>query len=277
MIDYDLQIPPGLPDHERVLCAILNYFSVMEGVSGAFLSGSTASGEMDADSDLDVGILFYSSAERETCWAKRWDWDIAPWFHRFDADHIKPYFVIYLYEPDIKADINLYTPEDLPTFTGSPYRVLWDKVGVLDYFIGSLGVPEGLGPDWENVVHEDERFWAWTFYCYSHVHRGEYYHVAYEFPVLRDILEQWTARLAGYPGFNSRRIDQEPRFAILLQHDIFPKPERSSLKLALLQSISFQRILREKVETFFLAKGRDLRWNTSDDAIVKITGLVESL
>ena len=75
---------------------------------------------MDQDSDLDIGIFFGNPTDREKTWKNRWDWSVAPWFHRFDADHIKPHFVIYLFESNIKADINLYVQAELPGAGGAP-------------------------------------------------------------------------------------------------------------------------------------------------------------
>jgi len=274
---FEVETTRHLPQHDRVLKTILDFFFQQEGVSGCYLSGSTAAGDMDEDSDLDLGVLFHSVKERDAAWLGRWEWDIAPWFHRFDADHIKPYFVIYFFEPDIKADINLYLRDDLPPLEGGPYEIVWDQMGTLGSWIDSLGEAQEVEPDWDQVVHEDERFWAWTFYCYSHVHRGEYYHVAFEFPVLRDILEQWAAKLAGYPGFNSQRLEREPFSGDLFSYDLFPKPDPGSLKSALKDAICYQLDLREAIEDRFKGQGTVLDWKTSREAVEKITALVDGL
>ena len=87
-----MRIPP---DHARVLDAIVDFFGAQPGVVGGFASGSLAYGGMDELSDLDLGIVVEDEAVRERLWESRWDWQIAPWFHRFDADHVRPHFVIY--------------------------------------------------------------------------------------------------------------------------------------------------------------------------------------
>jgi len=89
-------------------------------VIGAWLSGSAARGDADEYSDLDIGVCFGDPAARAAAWSHRWEWPIAPWFHRFDADHVRPYFVIYLFEEAVKADIALYVPDDLPPPEGGP-------------------------------------------------------------------------------------------------------------------------------------------------------------
>src|SRR5438477_509704 len=81
---------------------------------GAWVSGSLASRNADAYSDIDVGVCFRDEPSRKAMWSHRWDWPIAPWFHRFDADHVRPFFVIYFFEPAVKADIALYVDDELP-------------------------------------------------------------------------------------------------------------------------------------------------------------------
>lgn len=79
---------------------------------------------MDQYSDIDLGIVFESDETRELAWSDRWNGSLEPWFHRFDADHIKPYFVIYLFEPCVKADINFCTLTDLPPGREPPTKSL---------------------------------------------------------------------------------------------------------------------------------------------------------
>jgi hypothetical protein len=269
---FEIEATKDLPDHDALFEVMLNFFDQTPGVIGCFVSGSTATGHMDVDSDLDVGIVFADADQRTAAWEKRWEWQIAPWFHRFDADHIKPYFVIYLFEPEIKADINLYLIDDLPGAAGGPYVIVWDDTGALNEWVNALVEQEPRSPDWREGVHEDERFWAWLFYLYNHVHRGEYYHCAYEFPVLRDIVEKWVARLGGYAHFGSRRLESAPWAGRLLVCDLFPKPDRASLKSCLLSVIDIQLELRKEI-----AKKLDVDWKTDDKAIAKISQLIRAL
>jgi hypothetical protein len=78
-------------------------------ISGAFLSGSGAAGGMDFYSDLDFGFLCTSDEAKETIWQERFDLRLPSWFHRMDADHVKPYFIIYLFEPHLHVDLCFYT------------------------------------------------------------------------------------------------------------------------------------------------------------------------
>jgi len=284
MKDFSVEATKHLPDHDAVLNAILNFFYQTPGVTGCFLSGSTATGQMDVDSDLDLGVVFQDTAQRVEVWEKRWDWQIAPWFHRFDADHIKSHFVIYFFEPTVKADMNLYVNDDLPSAAGGPYHVVWDKTGSLTDWANALvaGATKTAGataakqavssPDWREVVHEDERFWAWLFYLYNHVHRGEYYHCAYEFPVLRDIIEKWAARLAGQARFESRRLESATWAGRLLACDLFPRPDRVSLKACMVNAIEIQLELRSEIENKM-----GVSWKTNERAIVKISRMIDDL
>jgi predicted nucleotidyltransferase len=271
MKHFGIEATKHLPDHDAVLDAILNFFYQAPGVVGCFLSGSTATGHMDVDSDLDLGVVFQNAGQRTEVWEKRWEWQIAPWFHRFDADHIKPHFVIYLFEPAIKADVNLYLNDKLPPAAGGPYAIAWDETGSLNDWVNTLPKQEPSSPNWRVVVHEDERFWAWLFYLYNHVHRGEYYHCAYEFPVLRDIVEEWVARLAGYAHFESRRLESTAWAERLLAYDLFPGPDRESLKVCMLNAIEIQLELRREITKL------DVAWKTKARAIAKITELVKDL
>lgn len=258
--------------HKKIIHGIFSFFNNTPGVAGCFVSGSTAKGTMDIDSDLDLGILIEDKERRESIWDNRWDWNIAPWFHRFDADHIKSYFVIYLFEPHIKADINLYIKEDLPGMKGAPYKIIWDTHGILGKWQDELKSTTREPVDWSNVTHEDERFWAWLFYLYSHIHRGEYYNGAMEFPAIRDIFEQWTAKLHNYNSFDSRRLECKPFAKELIHEDFFPKPDIKSLKKALLRSIKYFLKLREQIED-----RQKIKWKTSKKAVKKISELIRKL
>jgi len=273
---FGIDATAQLPDHDALLDAILGYFQRTPGVIGCFLSGSTARGEMDVDSDLDVGVVLESAEQRTRVWESRWEWQIAPWFHRFDADHIKPHFVIYIFDPParaaaIRADINLYLVDDLPPAAGGPFVLAWDDTGALRAWLDGLPQLKQAAPDWSVAIHEDERFWAWLVYLYNHVHRGEYYHCAYGFPELRDILEQWVARLGGQARFGVRRLDSAPWAERLLANDLFPKPDRASLKACMLAAIELQLELRSEIEA------RGVTWKTEPRAIGKVTRLIESL
>lgn len=122
------------------------------------------------------------------------------------------------------------------------------------------------------VVHKDERFWAWLFYLYNHVHRGETYHCAYEFPILRDIIEKWTAGLAGLARFESRRLESAMWAGRLLACDLFPGPDQASLKACLLNVIEMQLALRREI-----ASKLDVSWKTIERAIARISRQVQGL
>ena len=258
-----------LPDHRRVLEAVLALFRKDEPAIGAWVAGSVARGDTDAYSDLDVGICFRDEPSRVAAWSHRWDWPIAPWFHRFDADHVRPYFVIYLFDAadrdgtPVKADLALYLENELPPPEGGPYRVAWDDAGLLRDWAARTADRHA---DWALAPHEDERFWAWTFYCLQHVQRGEYYEIASELHWLRGIVEVWRARLAGRARFDLRRAEQSYDLTDLA--DTFPAPNRKALQAALLKLIELHERQRAEI---------DAEWRTSEEARTRIRAMVEML
>jgi hypothetical protein len=267
--------PSLLPaDHQRVLERIVHFFQGQAGAVGGCVSGSVAVRAADEYSDLDLAIFFADEQARDEMWKKRWDWEIAPWFHRFDADHVRPFFVIYLFEPDVKADLALNLATDPPSPGGAPYEVLWDTASEITKWVeaSNAGRQRDLPPDWGDAVHEEERIWAWIYWCARHVQRGEYYDVASDFHTLREIVEAWHARLCGNAFFELRRVhEREPetmhRFA-----DLFPRPTRESLKQALRVLIEIHDQQREEVDDS-LRTG----WRTAPEARERIRQLVDGL
>lgn len=264
----------SLPDHQTVLKKAIEYFQKQSGVTGMFISGSLVSGQMDPYSDLDLGIVFSDTKARDQVWVRRWDWNIHDWFHRFDADHVKPYFVIYIFEPKVKADINLYLESDLPDGEGAPYKVVWDQSSKLGQWANSINLLSKKGPDWAEVVHEDERFWAWIFYTYLHTARGEYYDVAAAFgPYLRDIVEKWQARLSGQNKFQFRRVElREPEPFKTRIKLCFPNPSRESLKTAMLALIEIYREQHAEI-----SRRLNPKWRTRFTSTKEIEDRVRSL
>jgi len=141
--------------------------------------------------------------------------------------------------------------------------VAWDDPGVLADWATRRS---GRTADWTLAVHEDERFWAWTYYCLRHVERGEYYEVAGELHWLRGIVEAWRARLVGHPAFSYRRAESQYDVADLAE--TFSRPERQELKRALLRLIELHELQRA---------GIDADWRTTDAARTRIRAMVEAL
>lgn len=260
-------------EHARVLERVVEFFRGYPGVVGGSVSGSIARGIADEYSDVDVGIFFSDDESRERAWSNRWDWEIAPWLHRFDADHVKPYFVIYIYEPGVKTDLPLYVVGQPPEPGGAPYEVLWDDTAEVTAWVeASNAGRQEIAPDWTEAAHEDERLWAWAYYGLRHIQRGEYYDVATDFHMLRHIVEAWHARLGGKGFFDVRRVhEREPEVVIALSH-LFPRPERGSLKRALLELIAIHERQRADVEA-----RHGIEFRTSQESREKIRKWVEEL
>lgn len=263
----------SLPKHQMLFEQILSYFKGKAEVSGIFLSGSGAVGNMDRYSDLDLGFVCSSSAAREKIWNKRFEWDLPMWFHRMDADHVKPHFIIYLFEPDIHVDLAFYTLEALLQSAGAPYYIVWDSTGSLEKWAQDMNSFPGAAPDWENVIHEDEQFWTWIHYSWCHVARGEYYDIASQFEFLRRIPHTWYARLKGKPVFDSRRLEQKGDAEFIqTMSRTYASPDLLTLKnalLALIEIHNYQRSQLDKILTPY--------WKTSSAARIRITQLVQNL
>lgn len=262
-----------LPDHRNLCDSLFGFFYTLSGISGAFIGGSGASGKMDFHSDLDLGFICSDNTIKEEIWQQRFEWKLPSWFHRMDADHVKPYFVIYLFEPHIHVDLVFYTPDNLPTQEGGPFTLAFDKANNLSDWVHKVNKPYKIDPDWSNVVHEEERFWTWTHYSWCHTGRGEYYDDASSFGIMRGIIEKWHARLKGTEKFDSRRLEQRGELEFIEKmRPCFPTPDRKSMRTALLNLIDLHNSQRKQVESLLNPK-----WATTQAARDKITRLVSEI
>ncbi len=278
---HSLAAVQDLPEHKRVLEAILNHFDKEPGVVAAFLSGSTATGGMDDFSDIDLGIVCDNEETMEGLWEERWNWDFLSWGHRFDADHIKPHFVIYLFEtkaefsaPLIKADIAFYTPSHLPPKEGAPFRVVWDDTGKLSAWSEQMNGSPAASVNWDNLNHEDERFWAWLVYLLLHAHRGECFEAAESVTMVRNVTMAWYARLQGEAYFNSRRLEERTDAALMKRFNgTFPQPSKSSISEVCLALIELHEDLRLQVTKSLGA----VKWKTSTEFCTKVKKMASEL
>ena len=268
-----------LPDHRRVLKALLYHFRSLNGVVGAFSSGSLARREMDEQSDLDLGILVRSAETRDAIWSERWNWPVEPWFHRFDADHIRSYFVIYLFEPCVKADLNLYVEDDLPRWQGAPFEVIWsDAAGLTEWCEAAsreaeLKTGDGSAATAEQLIHDDERVWAWLVYVALHAKRGEYYSAARAFGDIRDVVENWSACLEGAHDFSPRGFERRmSRTRAEQWAGLFPQPSKASLKEAFCLAAEIH--LEQRA---ILQSRLGFAWRTSEKGIRKVRAFVREL
>lgn len=263
----------SLPDHKRLCTDLLSFFNGQDGVTGAFISGSGASGGMDFHSDLDLGFLCLSDDAKEDVWSKRFDWQLPTWFHRMDADHVKPYFIIYLFNPHIHVDLAFYTKENLPPQAGGPFTIAFDKEARLGNWLTEVNKPLRIPADWSNIVHEEERFWTWTHYSWCHSGRGEYYDDASTFGIMRGILQTWYARLKGTEKFDTRRLEHRGEVEFIERmRTCFPTPDRASMKAALLNLIKIHNEQREQVDRLIRPQ-----WKITQAARDKITQLVREI
>jgi len=226
---------------------------------------------MDQYSDIDMGIVFESLESLETFWEKRWDWKLPPWFHRFDADHIKEHFIIILFEPDIKVDLNLYTKDTLPPPQGAPFLLDYYKEQELKTWCERSNKPfqeeqKKFNIKTEEIIHDDERIWAWLFYSYVHIARGEYYTIAADFFWLRGIAEKWIAYFHYDRSFETRRLE----FLLEIEdlenlEKLFPLPNEESLISACQTLITLLLELRRDIESRI-----QITWKTTQPCIDKI-------
>lgn len=263
----------NLPDHKKLCQELLTFFQGQDGITAAFIGGSGASGGMDFYSDLDLGFLCDNQEIREKVWSKRFDWALPPWFHRMDADHIKPHFIIYLFEPHIHVDFLFYTTQDLPTQEAGPFTVAFDKENTLEKWIIDVNQSIEFKADWSNVIHEEERFWTWTHYFWCHAGRGESYDCAANFELLRSIPQLWHARLEGTGVFTTRRLEDRGQAEFIERmHASFPMPDRTSVKVALLNLIQIHIQQREIIDELL-----EPQWKTTEQARDKITRMIKGM
>ncbi|MFN7904219.1 MAG: hypothetical protein ACK5P5_03455 [Pseudobdellovibrionaceae bacterium] len=262
-----------LTDH-KILCEkLIAFFRNEPGIIGSFISGSGAAGGMDFYSDLDLGFVCANNEAKEKIWSQRFDWKLPTWFHRMDADHVKPYFIIYLFEPHIHVDLCFYTMENLPSQLGGPCEVAFDHLDRLKSWSQEMGRSALTPADWSNIVHEEERFWTWVHYAWMHVGRGEYYDIAADFEFMRKIPHNWHARLKGSEKFITRRLEQTGELEFIeSMRQCFPTPDRSSLKTALLSLIAVHNSQKVRVDQMIKPE-----WKTSQAARDKITQLVSAI
>ncbi|MFX1366509.1 MAG: nucleotidyltransferase domain-containing protein [Promethearchaeota archaeon] len=267
-----------LPEHYRIYTLLYNSFVSVKSIIGIFLSGSSATGKMDKYSDIDIGIVFDSITALNTFWDERWKWDVPSWFHRFDADHIKKFFVIYFFEPNIKVDIALYFIENLPPFHGAPYYVVYDPNNRLkDWSIitnkKSRENIDNYRMNLADIIHDDERFWAWLFYSYQHIARGEYYKITTEFEALRQIIENWYSYFVYKTSFTTKYFEFSKKDKFLnIMKNLFPIPDKESLLKAFRSLIAVYQDLRELVESEY-----SIIWKINKKSIDKIKTYFNSL
>lgn len=262
-----------LPSHQKLLSELVSFFQSEAEVRAGFISGSGVTGGMDTYSDLDLSFLCTNEEEKEKIWQKRFEWQVPRWFHRMDADHIKPDFIIYLFDPHIHVDICLYTPSNLPTKAGAPYSVLFDEEKYLDNWIKTVNEKEVEKSNWSNVVHEDERFWTWVHFSWGHTSRGEYYDDALFFGFIRGILETWQARIDGNAQFVSRRLEDRDKSSMIDKlRQCFPQPNRERMKKSLLMAIDIYDSQWKTINDQMNPK-----WTTTQNAKNKITELVTKI
>ena len=268
-----LQNLSHLPNHKKLFEYLVAYFKNRPEITGAFLGGSGAVGNMDRFSDLDFGFVCSSAETREKIFEERFEWPLQGWFHRMDADHIKPHFIIYLFEPEIHVDLVFYSPEDLPTAAGAPYSILWDQTGKLEAWSHQVNAETSPKPDWSNVVHEDERFWTWIHFAWGHIARGELYDISSQLEFFRAIPHAWQARLDGRAYFSARRFEQRGgKEFVEKMRRTYSGPELSTLKTALLALIEIHNLQRASLDASLKPQ-----WKTTSIAREKITQLVKEL
>ena len=263
----------NLPEHKKICQDLLDFFISQEGITCGFIAGSGAAGGMDFYSDLDLGFVCSSAEARENIWSQRFDWPVPVWFHRMDADHVKSHFIIYLFEPHIRVDLNFYIVNDLSSNVEGPVVTAFNKEVGIETWFNKINQAFRKPADWSNVVHEEERFWTWTHYFWSHAGRGESYDCAAHLDILRSVPQMWHARLEGNEPFVTRRLEDCGQLEFIKRmHSSFPTPDRVSVKAALLNLIQIHTQQRELVDELMEPK-----WKTTEQARDKIIRMVKGM
>ncbi|MEZ4646152.1 MAG: hypothetical protein R3E31_26100 [Chloroflexota bacterium] len=136
-------------------------------IAVCFLSGSYGRREADAYADLDVALVFSTTAARELAWQNRRAFvqSVLPYvpMKSFDAVHIRPYFHIALYSSGTKVDFRYETQDTLqPNPWDRDLRLLKDTENwgaAYQALCAQTMMPRPL-MDKAELAALDERFWV---------------------------------------------------------------------------------------------------------------------
>lgn len=169
----------GLPDHEQLAKRIIERLAVDEHVTGVFLSGSFAKGKPDKYSDLDFYIVV-PEGQKETVVAahKSLFESVGKLGTIFPATHLgDPNQIIAFYEGTVPlhVDYNYKVPSELTKRPNDKDAViLVDKDGELTKLRQVWQTLESeYAPEAQDLQYFEDRFWAWCWYTYSKIQRGE--------------------------------------------------------------------------------------------------------
>lgn len=264
------QLPelPDLPQQADVVRRAVDYFQHDVRVHGLVLSGSLSHGEPDPWSDIDLYII--ASEHFDTVFAERQDAaaavgnPIAQFTVRGGVGQSSDHIVVY--DDLVKLDLMYYRASEVEVDRKWSYAlVLKDTVGHLtDVQQRSRSVGMTALPD-ELLLRLDQQFWAWTWYTFGKIMRGEQWEAldalheirsAAVLPLLLAVAEQHDE---GYRRLESKLPDQ-------------PKPLARTV--ASLDAASQYDALREEIALFTAARDilyptRGLPTNRTAEAVVR--------
>lgn len=174
-------------EQDRVLVRLQQHLLRESRVVACFLAGSYGRRAEDGYSDLDVVLVCSDQFAREQLWRDRKKFVDAsmPYvrFKSFDAEHVRPYFHVVLYENGAKVDFLFTTKDELdPTVHHRDVRVLKDAQGWVEgHQARSRQAYEPVPQfSYTELKAVDEQFWVMFWDVFRLVLRGDF---AKAFPV----------------------------------------------------------------------------------------------
>jgi hypothetical protein len=262
-----------LPNHHRLLKSSFQFFQQQSGVNGFFVGGALAAGLTDPFCTLDIGILFESSEARSKCWSHRNHWNIAPWIKYSDRSNKEIFGLDFYFAPNLRVDYRFYTKSDLPLEGPLGVLVGWDPTGHLDQWHEKVNSSSVSHTSWQQVIHEDERFWAWTHFSILHATRGEFHDVVQYMKDLRELVESWQTRLDGMSASYTRQTTAKyrPEFLERMKKTFCP-PHSEGVREAFKNLIKIQLHQRTQIDRAFSPK-----WTVTASTISKIKQFSEEI
>jgi predicted nucleotidyltransferase len=157
--------------HREILRATVSRVREWHDVSSLLARGSFVTGEMDAESDLDLALLTEGSVRASVLqsMASRAEL-LGQLLACFSGEHVGlPELLICLYGPPaVSVDLKVVTIDDL-RLRPEAAVLLWNRAGGLPELSPALTCwPEA--PQWQWM---EDRMWHWVHYVGTRVRRGE--------------------------------------------------------------------------------------------------------
>ncbi len=166
-------------EQERFIVRLQQRVAGEREIIACWLGGSFGRKSADLFSDIDICLVYPDDTARATAWEQRRDFIQSVLAYvpakAFDADHIRPFFMVTLYSNGAKADYRFESQTSLrPNPWDADIHILKDSQGWAAAFQAAsarLALPQPrLSSD--ELTALDNRFWVMFWDVYRQVRRG---------------------------------------------------------------------------------------------------------